>query len=513
VLGRAAVGTVISPRVSFWIAVLLMGSFLAPSEAAVKVGLVLTSLRFALLAILVCGFVALIHKVSRGSYVAVMSDCAIVALVFWMELALTATHGPEAIASAVGLRPIEFLSAYLAGRCFFGFRAGLDAFLKVLLVIVALLVLMGLIDIAAGENIFGRLARQTFGIDRNSLYITQYRMGLPRARASFEHAILYGTFFSVCAPLFYFLLRNWILRLIAVCLCFLGVALSLSSAPMLSFGIFASIAVFDRLLSRAPWRWTALSCLVLFGLALLLLLVESPLRALINVLTLDPQTGLYRFLIWEWVAYNLQSSPWFGIGTRDWVRLSTMVVSVDALWLGQALHAGYVGVGLLALAIISAFFVWTPSGTIRNDDPWQDKARKAVTIALFQMIFVSFTVHYWGFCWAFLALLVGILAGLMEGRYLRSGLGALSGPGRNGFVRSLLPRPSPFGGGGSPRHVERQPSAVPSRIGPRPAMPELVGPQSRLDPSGTASVRRSSRVDVGDAEGQVLATTGGALNA
>ncbi|MFD0938654.1 O-antigen ligase family protein, partial [Methylobacterium trifolii] len=427
-------------RAPFWAAVLLLGSYLGPSEMTIKLGVAMTTLRLALLVMLVWGAVVMARRLAAGTYVPVMSDGIVLLLVFWMELSLFATTGTEGLASALGVRPVEFLSAYLAGRFLFSTREGLDAFVQVLLVLVGLLVLLGLLDMAAGENILGRLAKQFFVPDRTVLYVTQYRMGLPRARGSFEHAILFGTFFSVCAPLLYYLSRGALTWVAALGLCLCGIVLALSSAPMLSFFIFATLATFDRILNRAPWRWSALLVMVVYVVLVTLFFVEDPLRTMVESFTLEPQTGIYRFLIWEWVAYNLQPTPWFGIGGKDWVRLSGMVSSVDALWLGQALNAGYVGVALLALSIVGAFFVWPRSAAILRHEPWIDTGRKAVSIALVQMVFVSFTVHYWGTCWAFFALLIGIQAGLSEARRLDVSAAARKGsfPVR---PRGLVPIP------------------------------------------------------------------------
>lgn len=458
---RAGAPAPLVAQAPFWAALILLGAYLGPAEMAVKVGIVLTTLRLALLIMLAWAGAVMASRLASGRYVFVASDGLVLVLVLWMELALYATSGPQAVTSAIGLRPVEFLSAYLAGRFVFGQRAGIGPFVQVLLVVVGLLVLLGLVDLAAGENILGRLGRQYFGVDRNALYITQYRMGLPRARASFEHAILFGTFFAVCAPLLYYLSRGRLTWLAGLGLCLAGIVLALSSAPMLAFGIFAALAGFDRLLGRAPWRWAALLVLAVYGLAMLIAFVDDPLRTLVNLFTLDPETGVYRFLIWEWVAYNLQPTPWFGIGVRDWVRLSSMVSSVDALWLGQALHAGYVGVALLALVIAGAFFAWPGRATPpRRPDPVVGTAAKAVTIALVQMIFVSFTVHYWGTCWAFFALLIGMRAGLTEAARLDAGAqdpgvgpGVWPGSGRRG--------PDPF----RPRPPR---SGLPALPGPRP---------------------------------------------
>ncbi len=433
--GQAPLGA----QAPFWAALILLGAYLGPAEMAVKVGIVLTTLRLALLIMLAWAAAVMASRLASGRYVFVLADGLVLVLVLWMELALYATTGPEAVTSAVGLRPVEFLSAYLAGRFIFGRRAGIGPFVQVLLVVVGLLVLLGLVDLAAGENILGRLGRQYFGVDRNALYITQYRMGLPRARASFEHAILFGTFFSACAPLLYYLAPGRLTWIAGLGLCLAGIVLALSSAPMLAFGIFAALTTFDRLLDRAPWRWAALLVLVVYGIAMLLAFVDDPLRTLVNLFTLEPETGVYRFLIWEWVAYNLQTTPWFGIGVRDWVRLSTMVSSVDALWLGQALHAGYVGVALLALVIVGAFFAWPGRAAPRRPDAVVGTAAKAVTIALVQMIFVSFTVHYWGTCWAFFALLIGMRAGLTEAARLDAGRAATRP------VQGFGPDPGPAG--------------------------------------------------------------------
>lgn len=411
-------GETVSGAEGFWAATLLMGSYLLPSEMAVKVGVVLTGLRLALFVLLVWSLAALLRKLAARDYVLVLSDLTVVLLVVWMEVSLYAVGGSVALASALGVRPIEFLSAYLAGRCLFGSRLGLTSFVRVLLWIVGALVVLGMLDVVAGENILGSLALKYFAVDRHTLYVTQYRMGLPRARASFEHAILFGTFFAACAPLFYYLAEGTIRKFVGVLLCAAGTLLSLSSAPILAFGIFAAIATFDGLLRKGTWRWAALGGLTLYGLALLFVLVDDPLRTLIESFTLDPSTGVYRFLIWEWIGFNLQSSPWFGLGGADWVRLPNMVSSVDALWLGQALGAGYVGVVLLALSVVSPFFVWTSGRAVRDQGTWLRTSGKAVTISIVQMTFISMTVFYWGTCWAFFALLIGIRAGLSEGRYL-----------------------------------------------------------------------------------------------
>jgi hypothetical protein len=152
---------------------------------------------------------------------------------------------------------------------------------------------------------------------------------------------------------------------------------------------------------------------VLFGL-----LVDDPLAWLISGLTFNPQTGFYRLQQWYWVGYNLEASPFFGIGDKDWIRPVSIVNSLDSLWLVFATRHGYVGVALLALVVLGSRFVWTPRQIRVYPHPRAHEIGKAIVLALIGAIFVSFTVHLWAKIWIFLGLIVGIRAGLSEARYL-----------------------------------------------------------------------------------------------
>lgn len=418
--GRFRAGRVqfrFNPGPSFWVAVLLLSAFFGPSEAVIRVGLGFTTLRAALFLAFVPAVVVFCRKVARGGYVPVMSDLLVPVMAGWMALALVMTVGFKGILGIEGTVIIEFLSAYLAARCFFGTAMGLEQFVKVLLVVAMGLVLMGLVEEAARDNIFAAIASRVFHTHR-SLMMTQYRMGLVRARVSFEHSILYGAFFAISAPLFFYVLQSVRARLLGLGVCLMGTFLSLSSGPILCFGIFVSAIAFDSLFSRLRWRWALLAMVCAYGLAVVLLTVDQPIEALIQLGTLDPQTGIYRLQIWHWIAYNLRDSWMFGTGDKDWQRPAQMIVSVDSLWLVQSLRSGYVGLGLLVLAIFGAFFVWPPRQLPTFPSRRYDSLRTAIGISILQLVFIAFAVHIWGIMWAYLAMLLGIRAGLSEARFL-----------------------------------------------------------------------------------------------
>lgn len=405
-------------RGSAIVAIVFLSSFLCPSDLTVKLGPTLTLLRFTLLVLLFPAVLRLFKKVTSGQYVPVASDMMVVLLVIWMHVALVATGGVAALTTTYGLRIYEFLSAYLIGRCYFADRISLERFVQVLVVVCALMLIIGLVDTISGRNVFGQLARGKMADPNVFGVTTQFRFGLARARGPLEHSIIYGLYFAICATLIYFLARPLRLKLVGLAVCVAGTLIALSSAPMLSLSMFAALAVYDRLLSGTRWRWRALLGAGAYGVAVIFILSEDPIDQLIRTFTLDPETGLYRLLIWKWVAYSIESSPLFGIGLGDWTRLSAMTPSVDALWLNEALRAGYVGVVLLAGTVIGAFFVITPRRLHPLDTYANANSRTAVTIVLFQMLFASITVHFWGSSWAMFALMIGVRAGLSEERYL-----------------------------------------------------------------------------------------------
>jgi len=414
-----------NPRLAFYVTIVFLAGFLGPSEAAVKLGLNLTTLRVAVLAAMVPVFLEFTRKIVRGGYVPVISDFAVFLLAAWMIFGLYVVHGPKGAASASALAGIEFLVAYLVGRCFCGTYAGAEQFVAVLAGFAIVLLMLGAIDVLTHDNFLARTASKIFGTTRalkigNVMveYRVQYRFGLVRVRGPFEQSIHFGTFFAMLVPLFYYIFRSPWARMMMTGAAIAGALLSISSAAVISCFVVLAFIAFDSALNRSGWRWTMLMLVACYCVLLLVVLVENPLAWLITGFTFNPQTGFYRLQQWYWIGYNLETSPFFGIGDKDWVRPITVVNSLDSLWLVIAARHGYVGVVLLVLVLVGAWFAWTPRPMQQYPHPRASAIGRAIALALLGAIFVTFTVHFWAKIWLFLGLILGIRAGLTEARYL-----------------------------------------------------------------------------------------------
>ena len=154
------------------------------------------------------------------------------------------------------------------------------------------------------------------------------------------------------------------------------------------------------------------------GVLTALLLVDDPGDAIITSFTLDPQTGYTRLLIWKWIGKDLVASPWLGLGAQDWFRPSTLLDTVDCLWLNLAYQFGYVGLGLFLTSLVGCFFVITPRPLRQYRSEAYALPTVSLNIALFLAFFIAFTVHFWGSAWSLVGFVMGARAGLSEAKYL-----------------------------------------------------------------------------------------------
>ncbi|MFE1601522.1 O-antigen ligase family protein [Methylobacterium sp. ID0610] len=417
-------------RLAKYCTAMLFFSYLFPTEAAVRIGTVMTMRRLAIIVCLVPLVIAIVRKIRHSRYVPVVSDFFIIGFAGWVPFSAFVSGGAGAVGSNLGVLAFEIFVPYLIARVLLGNADRLLKITPILLCTAVIMLGLGSLDTLSGENILGRISTQIFGNFRTVKFYgdvevlagsaAQYRFGLARARGPIEHSILFGLFFVVLAPLMYFNIRRQAHRLFAMLVCALGVAIALSSAPMLLFGLVLAIILYDHLFQGLHWRWAFLLSIVIICVVVLFLIVEDPVVAFIRGFTLDPTTGMTRLEIWHWIGKNLVISPIFGVGDRDWFRPWDLLSSIDALWLVIALQYGYVGLALLIGVVLGSFFVITPRQMFHRPMGANERPRIAVNLALITFILASFTVHVWGSCWGLFGVIIGLRAGFTEALYLPS---------------------------------------------------------------------------------------------
>lgn len=408
----------VNPAESHLVAWLVLASFMVPNDFNLPLAGGLTVMRVCLLAAFVPTIFVLVRKLRERGFILVLSDIVVLLMAVWIMAVMVVHAGPKALVSVSGITGIEFAVAYFVARTFFGTPAGLSQFARVLRIVVPCLILLALIDTASGTNIVGKVASSIFprnvSTDGITASPTAYRLGLVRARGAIEHPILFGTLMLTAGILFYAAIENLSVRVQLMAMCFFGICLSLSSAPFLGLAIFLALLAINDTFDRRSWRYALMLALALYVIALVAIFVDDPIRTLINSLTFDPQTGLFRMLIWEWVGLNLQHAPWIGLGNDDWLRAEDMSGSIDSLWLVQSIRYGYPAAALLALSLLTPGIALPLVARRRYPSREISAARFGTAAILVIMAFLAVTVHFWGSAWIMLAMVLGIAAGLTE---------------------------------------------------------------------------------------------------
>jgi hypothetical protein len=343
---------------------------------------------------------------SQSGRTRVASDFFAVAFALWM-LASSALNG--GFRPYVGAEALEFLGSYLVGRAFIFGPTNLQIFVTALTRTLIVIVALALLDTLSGRH----FTLDSLGISTaESQYITanDYRLGLVRADSVFEGGAEHFGTFCVAAASIFFYSKFGIQRRLWVGFSFLGCALSLSSGPLMGFGIVTSLFLYDRVLKRNSWRWKALISVIAGFLLVLFSVSSNPVSWLLVHMTFNPQTGFVRLGQWDATLPLIESSLVIGHGFIDFGK-SLYIISVDNVWLVEALHYGLPAVILLFLTMFSSIIT---SRKFSTSDPGVYNVRTGFSLAVVVMGIIGLTVHFWNAPWLFLSLCMGIRASLAE---------------------------------------------------------------------------------------------------
>lgn len=225
----------------------------------------------------------------------------------------------------------------------------------------------------------------------------EYRMGgLLRAYGPFSHPILGGLILSSSLLLYWTSGIRAIFGKIGNAVGLLGF-FALSSATiisiMLSVVIFALNAMVQRIRTLNWWA-------VVLGFILVGLVLEvGSASGLVNVLirqTLDPQTGYYRKLIWEYGVISVSHNQLYGIGYAEYERPLGLLpsASVDAHFLALGIRDGViVPLAVLAALILTQIRLGRAVGRVTGPDR---KLLLGVNGVLVTLLVASMTVTFFG---------------------------------------------------------------------------------------------------------------------
>jgi hypothetical protein len=361
----------------------------------------------------------IISQILRGKFSFRFIDVMIIVAASWIALSFTVVEGVEKGLPAGAAFGLDVLLPYLISRQSIrnlnDFRFLLIVLAPILFGIAALMALESVSHVrfirSGAQSVFGSLGAAEYGdvAFRSGGIDTRY--GLMRAMGPFSHPILAGTFFAGILPLYYFSrLRGW--PYFVGMAAGVGAAFSISSAAFLGVIVFVILAVVDRLRNLVTFfTWPMFLSIVAVLAAAAQALSPSGLIAVLIRLTVNPATGYYRMLIWEYGAKMVERRPIFGSGYASFEGLHWMGDSVDTIWLLLAIRNGLPAALLLGLAVVLAIIGLSLAASRTRLQDQTSLIGIAVSLSIFFLI--GFTVSFFGgiLIWFVMVLGVGVSLG------------------------------------------------------------------------------------------------------
>ena len=362
-----------------------------------------------------------IYQIASGSLRCHFVDGMVFLGCGWIVIAMMAIYSPGQgliRGMAIGL---DIVAPYLAGRICVREISDFRRFLVFFAPGAAFVAAGMLAESAAGAplvrpafaQIFGPLPQYLGGEEFSALHVgPTFRFGLLRASGPFAHPILAGLFLASLLPLYALSgIKGWPRKL--------GVGSSLfavltwSSAAIFGLLIPIAMVLFDWLQKAIEFiSWKMAFYFGLLGALIIQLGSQNGLISILVRMTIDPQTGYDRLLIWRFGLESSRNHPIFGIGYASYERYEWMSESIDAHWLLLGVRHGLLTmIALLAAAVATIALVGFAASRHHETDR---AALVGVGIALLTMTLLGFTVAFFGGVMIWYFVLVGISLSLSQ---------------------------------------------------------------------------------------------------
>ena len=241
-----------------------------------------------------------------------------------------------------------------------------------------------------------------------------YRLGLRRAMGPFSQPILAGLFLASLMPLYVCSgLRGWPFWIgLAASLCSV---FSVSSAVILALGMSIGVMAYQRLQEIVTFlNWRIFLAISSFFILAAHILSQNGIVSVLIRYTLNPVTGYYRLLIWEYGMKSVWANPWFGIGFNDFPRPAFMSNSVDAHWLLYGIRYGFITPICIFFATAAA--IAGLSFAAQRYDLRNTRFLVAFAGSLAALAITAFTTSFFGEMHVWFAILLGMAISIPEGR-------------------------------------------------------------------------------------------------
>jgi len=321
------------------------------------------------------------------------------------------------VASKSGLsQTLDLVAPYLVGRLLIRTPLDLRRFLYRITPLIVATGLLLFVESASHEYLLRPLVGSITGLSPDAALARMYevRNGFLRATGPFLHPIAAGLFMGTLVPLYIAAdlpKRRWFGLLGS-----LGGVFSLSSAAMLSMGAGIALSIYGSVQRSLRWGWApVIAGAGIIGFFIQMLTESGLIKFIIRYASLNPQTGYYRLLIWEYGWADVGRHPWFGIGLFNAFDRPRWMISdsVDNYWLLVALRFGFPCMAMLLITVVFNVIILGRATLAREPEALKGRPMAVgVVISLVIAYMLLLTSAPWNADIVWFTMLVGIAGGL-----------------------------------------------------------------------------------------------------
>ncbi|MEM6825017.1 MAG: hypothetical protein AAF566_07890 [Pseudomonadota bacterium] len=312
----------------------------------------------------------------------------------WAALSFLVNHGIAGGYERAGFTIIEWVGGYFFGRAAIRCAKDFRTYLRMVVIALMFMLPFAILETQTGTPIIIEILSRV--IETENIVFNEARLGLERAQVIFPHPILYGIF---CAAMLAPVVRGLnmgagtgtivarfsVITVSTIC--------SVSSGAWLLYLIQAAFLIYDRVMRAVKQRWFLLFLAVVFMyVAIDIAANSSPVKVFVRYLTLNSASGHYRIAQFDAAIINVFNNPFFGLGSKDWIRPRWMISSIDNYWMVLSVRHGAVLFFVFLIGILISMYQISRS---RPKDPEVREMRVGYLISLGSFLIAVVSVHVW----------------------------------------------------------------------------------------------------------------------